>query len=75
MTIGEAKKLLLEEEAARLIDMDEVKEEAIEKAQNTGIIFIDEIDKIASSSNRQGGGKCRREPRRCAARLIAYCRR
>lgn len=56
VTIGEAKKILLEEEAARLIDMDEVKEEAIQKAQNTGIIFVDEIDKIASGSNRQGGG-------------------
>ncbi len=56
VTIGEAKKILLEEEASRLIDMDEVKEEAIQKAQDTGIIFIDEIDKVASSANRQGGG-------------------
>ena len=56
VTIGEAKKLLLEEEASKLIDMDEVKEEAIQKAQNTGIIFIDEIDKVASGSDRKGGG-------------------
>jgi len=54
VTIGEAKKILLEEEAAKLIDMDEVKDEAIRKAENTGIIFIDEIDKIASG--RSGGG-------------------
>ncbi|OIN59566.1 ATP-dependent protease ATPase subunit HslU [Arsenicibacter rosenii] len=54
VTIAEAKKLLLEEEAAKLIDMDEVKDEAIFKAENTGIIFIDEIDKIAT--NRSGGG-------------------
>ncbi|HAN49744.1 MAG TPA: HslU--HslV peptidase ATPase subunit, partial [Amoebophilaceae bacterium] len=45
LTIGEAKKMLLVEEAAKLIDMDAVKEEALEKARNTGIIFIDEIDK------------------------------
>lgn len=55
VTIGEAKKLLIEEEAGKLIDMDEVKEEAIRKAENTGIIFIDEIDKIASGSGKGGG--------------------
>ena len=54
VTIAEARKILLEEEAAKLIDMDEVKEEAIRKAQDAGIIFIDEIDKIAT--NRSGGG-------------------
>ena len=53
INIEEAKKLLFEEEAAKLIDMDEVKEEAIKRAENTGIIFIDEIDKIAS--NKDGG--------------------
>lgn len=56
MTIADARKVLLEEEAAKLIDMDEVKEEAIRKAENLGIIFIDEIDKIASSRNGSGGG-------------------
>jgi ATP-dependent HslUV protease ATP-binding subunit HslU len=56
VTIAEAKKLLLEEEAAKLIDMDEVKEEAIKKAENTGIIFIDEIDKIAGKGGKSGGG-------------------
>lgn len=56
VTIGEAKKLLLEEESAKLIDMDEVKDEAIRKAEDTGIIFIDEIDKIAAGSGKNGGG-------------------
>jgi ATP-dependent HslUV protease ATP-binding subunit HslU len=56
VTIGEARKLLMEEEAARLIDMDEVKEEAIARAENSGIIFIDEIDKIASGSKKGGSG-------------------
>ena len=56
VTIAEARKILMEEEAAKLIDMDEVKEEALTKAMNTGIIFIDEIDKIASGSS-SGGGK------------------
>lgn len=53
VTVEEARKILLEEEAAKLIDMDEVKEEAIQKAQDAGIIFIDEIDKIAG--NKKGG--------------------
>ncbi len=56
VTVGEARKILLEEEAAKLIDMDEVKEEAIRKAEDAGIIFIDEIDKIASGSKKGGGG-------------------
>ena len=56
VTIAEARKILLDEEAAKLIDMDEVKDEAIKKAQDSGVIFIDEIDKVASSSNKGGGG-------------------
>lgn len=54
VTIAEARKILLEEESSKMIDMDEVKEEAIFKAENTGIIFIDEIDKIAKGGD---GGK------------------
>jgi ATP-dependent HslUV protease ATP-binding subunit HslU len=56
VTVEEARRILLEEEAAKLIDMDEVKEEAIRQAENAGIIFIDEIDKIASGGKKGGGG-------------------
>ncbi|WP_025763766.1 ATP-dependent protease ATPase subunit HslU [Dyadobacter tibetensis] len=56
VTVSEAKKLLLDEEASKLIDMDEVKSEAIQRAENLGIIFIDEIDKVASSRASGGSG-------------------
>jgi ATP-dependent HslUV protease ATP-binding subunit HslU len=56
VTVAEARRVLLEEESARLIDMDEVKEEAIRVAENSGIIFIDEIDKVASGAKKGGGG-------------------
>jgi len=56
MTVAEAREHLVEEEAARLIDMDNVTREAIERAGNSGIIFIDEIDKVAVSSEGGRGG-------------------
>ena len=61
VTIGEAKKILLESEMSKLIDMDEVKDEAIQKAENTGIIFIDEIDKISGGSKKGSGPDVSRE--------------
>ena len=48
VTVSVARKLLLEEELERSIDMDEIKEEALARAQSSGIIFIDEIDKIVA---------------------------
>ena len=61
MSVKEAKKLLIEEEADKLIDKDSVNEEAIRRAENEGIIFIDEIDKIAAKGNKGGGQDVSRE--------------
>lgn len=55
MSIQEAREYLIEEEAEKLIDMDGATREAIERAENSGIIFIDEIDKVAVSSGASGG--------------------
>lgn len=55
VTIAEARKILFEEESAKLIDMDEVKELAVKKTENTGLIFIDEIDKVAGNSKGGSG--------------------
>ncbi len=61
VSIKEARKLLQEEEVAKLIDMEEIKEVAIKKTEDTGIIFIDEIDKVASSNNKAGSADVSRE--------------
>jgi len=52
VTISEARRIFEQEEAAKLIDMDAVKREALRRAGENGIIFIDEIDKVAG---REGG--------------------
>ncbi len=54
VTIEQAKEILKQEEAQKLIDMDEVSREAILKVENDGIVFLDEIDKIAGRESGQG---------------------
>ncbi len=50
-TVREAMKILQQQEAEKLIDMDEVASEAVYRAENFGIVFIDEIDKVAGKSS------------------------
>lgn len=53
-TVKEARQILAQEEMQKLIDMDVVQKEAIERVENSGMIFIDEIDKVAGSGKGQG---------------------
>ena len=59
--VKEARKILREEEAQNLIDMDQVTDDALHNCEQNGIIFIDEIDKIASGSGYRSGADVSRE--------------
>lgn len=61
VTVAEARRLLILEESQKLIDMEKVTKEALERVENSGIIFIDEIDKIASSRGQSSGPDVSRE--------------
>jgi ATP-dependent HslUV protease ATP-binding subunit HslU len=52
--ISEARKIIAQEEAEKLIDMEAVQKEAVKRVQESGIVFIDEIDKIAGAKSQQG---------------------
>jgi ATP-dependent HslUV protease ATP-binding subunit HslU len=56
VTVREARALLLAEETDKLIDQDKVAEEARRRVQEMGIVFIDEIDKVATREGARAGG-------------------
>ncbi|ARI77489.1 HslU--HslV peptidase ATPase subunit [Halobacillus mangrovi] len=53
LPVSEARKVLTQEEASKLVDMDEVGQEAVQKVEQAGMIFIDEIDKVAAKGDNQ----------------------
>ena len=59
--VKDARKILIEQESDKLIDQDEIHEEAVRRAEQSGIVFLDEIDKIAGRSNASSGPDVSRE--------------
>jgi ATP-dependent HslUV protease ATP-binding subunit HslU len=59
--VPEARRVLVDEELKKLVDMDDVVNEALDRVENHGIIFIDEIDKIAGDRGQAGGPDVSRE--------------
>ncbi len=71
--IGEAKKLIAAEEAQKLIDMDALQNEAIRRVQESGIVFIDEIDKISGSEKKSGPDISREGVQRDLLPIVEGC--
>jgi ATP-dependent HslUV protease ATP-binding subunit HslU len=61
LKIAEARRLLIDEEAARLLNEEEIKLQAIQSAEQNGIVFIDEIDKVTSRSDGQSSAEVSRQ--------------
>ena len=70
MRIEEAMKLLAEEEAAKLVNEDDIRSEALERVEQQGIVFIDEIDKIATRSELHGADVSRQGVQRDLLPLV-----
>ena len=71
--VREARKILTDQEAARLLDNDAVQEEAVQRTEQNGIVFIDEIDKIASSSGAHGPDVSREGVQRDILPIVEGC--
>ncbi len=73
LTVKEAMTLFIAEESDKLIDDDAVRDEAIRRAENDGIIFIDEIDKIAGKGNASGADVSREGVQRDILPIVEGC--
>lgn len=71
--VHEARKILTDQEAAKLIDNDAVQEEALSRTEQNGIVFIDEIDKIASSNGANGPDVSREGVQRDILPIVEGC--
>jgi ATP-dependent HslUV protease ATP-binding subunit HslU len=70
LTIGEALPLLIDEEAARLVNEDEIRSAALANAEGNGIVFLDEIDKVATRSDTHGADVSRQGVQRDLLPLV-----
>lgn len=73
LTVKEAMKILVLEESEKLIDMDAINSEGLKRAEQSGIIFIDEIDKIAGKGNQSGPDVSREGVQRDILPIVEGC--
>ena len=73
MKIGDAYAVLVEEEAAKLVNEEEIKQQALENAEQNGIVFVDELDKVAKRSEYQGADVSREGVQRDLLPLVEGC--
>ncbi|HEB53661.1 MAG TPA: ATP-dependent protease ATPase subunit HslU, partial [bacterium] len=73
LTIREARGILHDEEADKLLDQDAIVQEALDRAQNDGIVFVDEIDKIVSSGGSDGPDVSREGVQRDLLSVVEGC--
>ena len=73
LTVSEARQILMQEEAEKLIDMDTVVGEAVSRVEDTGLVFLDEIDKIAGRESKSGPDVSREGVQRDILPIIEGC--
>ncbi|MEC7583616.1 MAG: ATP-dependent protease ATPase subunit HslU [Planctomycetota bacterium] len=73
LAIGEARALLHDEEADKLLDQDAIVKEALDRAQNDGIVFVDEVDKVVSSGGSDGPDVSREGVQRDLLSVVEGC--
>jgi ATP-dependent HslUV protease ATP-binding subunit HslU len=73
LKVGDARKMLVEEEAAKLINDDDIRARAMENAEQNGIVFLDEIDKVAKRSESSGPDVSREGVQRDLLPLVEGC--
>ena len=73
LTVSEARQILMQEEAEKLIDMDSVVGEAVSRVEDTGLVFLDEIDKIAGREQKAGPDVSREGVQRDILPIIEGC--
>ena len=73
VTVEEALRIIASEESEKLIDLDSVESEALKRAENNGVIFIDEMDKIAGKSSQNGPDVSREGVQRDILPIVEGC--
>ena len=71
--VGEAREILIQQEAERLVDQSQVTAEALDRVQNLGVVFVDELDKVAGSDSKFGPDVSRQGVQRDLLPIVEGC--